>query len=725
MNQVLIYIQGMHCMSCAQSVEKALKAHPKVRDAKVLFAAGIARVEADGVLRKELVDLVRDLGFVAGGQPLDKGEEEKKGEREQALHQARVQVGVAWVLALPLWVLSMGGMGEAKGIGALQGVLSLALLIHSRGLFFRGCVGAWKSGGANMDTLISIGVSTAWVYSCYLWLAGETVFYFETAGMVLAVVLLGRYWEKKMRGKTQGAIHALMELSPKQVRVIRGEGEQLLPTEALLVGDRVRVGPGERLPADGEVVAGDSWVEESLVTGESLPVRKKRGEKVIGGTLNGSGELVCRVEQLGEESFLGKVVLLVEKIQQTAAPIQRYADEVARWFVPGVMALALVTFFIWVSFGAPLSFALQALVSILVIACPCALGLATPAAVVMGAGMAAKQGVLVKSAEALELLAGAHWFVFDKTGTLTEGKPRLVASLEKGLSKDEALHIAASLENPSEHPFASAFLKEAALREVAVAPIEDFEALPGKGVRGELEGKRFLLGRLSLFSHVDPIFLQKAKEWGRVGYSSVALGGKEGVQALFALADVPRKGADSLVQQLQKQGKQVVILSGDGSAVVEEVARGLGISLAYGDLLPEQKAHRVLQLQEEGKRVVMVGDGINDAPALVQADVGIALGGGVDVALDAAQVILPGEEVDGVWRAEQIACYTMKKVKQNLFWAFAYNCLSLPLAAGVLYPFTGWLLHPMVAGAAMGLSSLSVMLNAWSMRKKELFSQTS
>ena len=592
----------------------------------------------------------------------------------------------------------------------------------------------------NMFTLIALGVGAAYVYSLVATVApgifppsfrenGDVAVYFEAAAVIVVLVLLGQVLELRARSRTSSAIRALLNLTPPVAHRLSGDIETDVRLEDVGVGDLLRVRPGERVPVDGIVVDGSTSVDESMVTGEPIPVEKISAAPVTGGTVNGTGTFVMRAERVGNDTLLARIVRLVGEAQRSRAPIQRLADVVAGWFVPAVVIVAAATFALWSTIGPEPRFAhaLVNAVAVLIIACPCALGLATPMSIMVGTGRGAELGVLLRDAEALEILERVSTLVVDKTGTLTEGKPRLVTvEAGSGIGSDELLHLAASLESVSEHPLASAIVAGARERNVPMARVERFESVTGKGVRGIVDGRRVSVGNLP---HVEgestsrpegPHHLERADALRKEGQTVVFVAVDDRIAGLLGIADPIKSTTKDAIDALHKDGVQVVMLTGDNRATADVVARALSIDRVEADVLPDRKAEVVRDLQRAGRRVAMAGDGINDAPALAQADVGIAMGTGTDIAMESAGVTLVKGDLRGIVRARRLSRATMRNIRQNLFFAFVYNVLGVPIAAGVLYPVAGILLSPVLASAAMTFSSVSVIANAIRLRRVPL-----
>ena len=596
-----------------------------------------------------------------------------------------------------------------------------------------------KSRNLNMFTLIAMGTGVAWIYSVIGTLLpdlfpaalresdGSVPVYFEAAAVITVLVLLGQVMELKAREQTSGAIKALLNLAPKRARRIgAGGNDEEVPLEAVVAGDRLRVRPGESVPVDGEVVEGRSSLDESMVTGESMPTTKEAGAKVIGGTMNQSGSFIMRAEKVGRETMLAQIVRMVADAQRSRAPIQRLADQVSGWFVPLVIGIAIVAFLAWSIWGPEprFTFGLIAAVSVLIIACPCALGLATPMSIMVGVGRGAQVGVLIKNAEALERFERIDTLVVDKTGTLTEGKPRVVAvRTAPGVAENDLLRLAASLERASQHPLGAAIVQAAKERDLRLADVQDFDAPAGKGVTGVVEGHRLIIGNLRILQEAGVDIGTLATDADRLRQEGttvifVAVDGK--TAGLIAVADPIKSTTPGAVAALKEAGIRIVMLTGDNATTAKAVAAKLGITEVEAEVLPEDKSKVVQRLRAEGRMVAMAGDGVNDAPALAAAEVGVAMGTGTDVAMESAGVTLVKGDLNGIVRARRLSAATMANIRQNLFFAFIYNAAGIPVAAGLLYPFFGVLLSPIVAAAAMALSSVSVIGNALRLRRVAL-----
>ncbi len=652
---------------------------------------------------------------------------------------------IGLVLSIPVVALEMGGhlanlhmLLGGNLSNRLQFVFATPVVLWAGWPFF---VRGWRSilnRNLNMFTLIALGTGVAWVYSVVATLApnlfpaafrgpeGTVAVYFEAAAVITVLVLLGQVLELRAREQTSGAIRALLDLAPKIAHRIKNGDEEAIALDQVVVGDRLRVRPGEKIPVDGELIEGRSAVDESLVTGESMPVTKQPGTKLIGGTLNQTGTFVMRAERIGRDTVLARIVQMVAAAQRSRAPIQRLADQVSGWFVPAVILVALIAFAAWSIWGPEprFAFGLVAAVSVLIIACPCALGLATPMSIMVGVGRGAQAGVLIKNAEALERMEKVDTLVVDKTGTLTEGKPKVVAVVPaETLDETEVLRLAASLERASEHPLARAIVDAAAERKIAFAAVVGFDAPAGKGVVGTVEGRRLALGNARFLAElkISTAALEgEAERLRRDGATAVFLAMDGKVSGILAIADPVKSTTPAALQALTQEGMRVVMLTGDNRTTAQAVARRLGITEVEAEVLPDQKSAVVEKLRREGRVVAMAGDGVNDAPALAAADVGIAMGTGTDVAIESAGVTLLKGDLTGIVRARRLSAATMRNIRQNLFFAFIYNAAGVPIAAGALYPVSGILLSPVIAAAAMALSSVSVVGNALRLRSVRL-----
>jgi Cu+-exporting ATPase len=650
---------------------------------------------------------------------------------------------VAAALSIPLLGMAMGGhslvMLSPRTMAWLQLALATPVVLWGGWPFFQRGWASLKNRSLNMFTLIALGTGVAYLYSVVAAVMpgifptsfrgpdGGVPLYFEAASVIVALVLLGQVLELRARSQTSSAIRALLDLAPKQARLVREDGAEAdIPLDMVVPGNRLRVRPGEKVPVDGVVLEGRSNIDEAMITGEPVPVEKTPGDQVTGGTVNTTGGFVMRAERVGSDTLLAQIVRMVAEAQRSRAPIQKLADTVSGWFVPAVVLVAMVAFVAWSVFGPPpaMGFGLLNAVAVLIIACPCALGLATPMSIMVGTGRGAHAGVLVRNAEALELMEKVDTLVVDKTGTLTEGKPRLTAVMPVGdMAENELLRLVASLERASEHPLAAAIVKGAEDRGLSLAAVADFTSETGRGVVGTVEGRRLAVGNTALFASlgIDPGALpERADALRREGQGIMMIAVDGTAAGLVAVADPVKQNAREALAALRDDGIRVVMLTGDSRTTAKAVARQLGIDDVVAEVLPDQKASVIKGLQEEGRFVAMAGDGINDAPALAQAHIGIAMGTGADVAMESAAVTLVKGDLQGIVRARRLSRATMRNIRQNLFFAFVFNALAVPIAAGVLYPFTGLLLNPMIASAAMSLSSVTVVTNALRLRSTSL-----
>lgn len=669
-------------------------------------------------------------------------EEESNPELEDMTRRFWISV----VLTLPVVLLETGKMllpmEQYVSMSAntwIQFALATPVVLWGGFPFFQRAWASIKNISPNMFTLIAIGTGAAWVYSAVAVFApqifpssfrgemGEVDLYLEAAAVITTLVLLGQVLELRARSQTSTAIKQLLGLAPKTARLIDRDGnERDVPLETVMIGDLLRVRPGEKVPVDGVLTEGRSSVDESMVSGESIPVEKEAGINVVGGTVNGTGSFVMKAERVGSDTLLAQIVRMVSEAQRSRAPIQRLADLVSAYFVPAVIAVAIITFAVWMIVGPEPRFvyALATAIAVLIIACPCALGLATPMSIMVGTGRGATVGVLIKNAEALEILEKVNVLIVDKTGTLTEGKPKLVSVISKDIDEQEFLKLAASLERNSEHPLAESIVAGAEERKIDFLPVENFESVTGKGVIGDVGGKRIALGNRRLLEQltveIDPDLQAQADKLRSDGQTVMFVTVEDRLAGLVGVTDPIKESAPEAIELLHKAGVEIVMLTGDNPTTANAVANRLGIDKVQAEVLPEQKGEIVKQYQESGKIVAMAGDGVNDAPALAQAHVGIAMGTGTDVAMESAGVTLIKGDLRGIVRAKKLSRATMSNIRQNLFFAFIYNALGVPVAAGILYPFFGLLLSPIIASAAMTFSSVSVIMNALRLRRIDL-----
>jgi len=740
---VELSIRGMHCASCVQKIEKALLQTQGVTGAAVNLATEKARVDYEPSLLnlEEIKRAIEATGYeVAEPPPGEKTLDSEKLAREKEYRKLKLKFIAGLVLGILVFLGSMRHwfpwvpvfLGNFYVLWALATPIQFVIGWS----FYNGAWRALRHRSADMNTLIAVGTSAAYVYSVLatlwpqLFEAGgiKANVYFDTSALIIVFILLGRLLEARAKGQTSEAIKKLIGLQPKTARVIR-EGKEIdIPVEEVVVGDIVVVRPGERIPVDGIVREGRSAVDESMITGESIPVKKTPGSEVIGATINKSGSFKFEARKVGKDTTLAQIIRLIEEAQSSKAPIQRLADVIAAYFVPIVMSIAVITFVIWFILGPPpaLTLALLNFVAVLIIACPCALGLATPTAVLVGTGKGAENGILIKGGESLEIAHKVDTIVLDKTGTLSRGEPEVTdIILGEGFPEQEILSYAAAAEKNSEHPLADAILKRA--REKGIEPLEpdNFRVIEGQGVEATVKGRQIILGNARFLENrrIEILDLRReAEKLSDEGKTAVYIAVSGKVAAVLGIADTLKEGSFEAVKRLQKMGLHVVMVTGDNRKTAEAMARKVGIDDVFPEVLPKDKVDVIKKLQSEGRKVAMVGDGINDAPALAQADIGIALGSGTDVAIEASDITLIKGDLRAVASAIELSKKTIRIIKQNLFWAFFYNTAGIPVAAGVLYPFFGLLLNPILAAAAMAFSSVSVVSNSLRLRKIELAS---
>jgi P-type Cu+ transporter len=708
-------IAGMHCAACANRNERALRALAGVHEAAVNFALRNARVEFDPAVVSEraLHEAVIANGFQVLANALA---EENKARADKELRQARTRATAALLLSAPVMLLAMLEImlpWSWRGLNAsiwLQAVLSSIVILGLGWSFHQGMARLAVRGAANMDTLISLGALSALAYSVWGMIA-DLHLYFETGAVITALILLGRYFEARSRGQASAAIEKLLDLGVKTARVIRDGREQDVAIDDVAVGDVLLVKPGEKIPVDGRVIEGRSTLDEAMLTGESMPVTKAPGDDVFGATINITGALRIEATKVGQDTTLAQIVKLVSDAQSNKAPIQKLADRISGIFVPVVLVIALLTAAAWYFVTGDIYQSVLPAVAVLVIACPCSLGLATPTAIMVGTGLGARRGILIRNAEALERAETVGAVLFDKTGTLTEGKAKVVGVAAAG--ENDALRLAASIEQLSEHPLARAIVDEARGRNITLGSVSEFENVAGKGVRGKLDGATLLVGSPRLVREAGIAFgaddARTIDGWESQARTVVAVAQHGHLAGLIAIADTLKPDAKAAIGQLQARGIRTMLITGDNQKTVSMIAASLGIDRVFAEVLPQEKAEKVRHLQGEGTRVAFVGDGINDAPALAQADLGIAMGTGTDIAIEAGGIVLVKGSPLKVVEALTLSQLTFRTIRQNLFWAFFYNAAAIPLAA------LGWL-NPMIAAGAMAISSLSVVGNSLRIR---------
>lgn len=733
--KVLFDVKGIHCASCIGKIEESLLSVPGVVKASVNLASGRAYVEylPSAVSLSRISDAIRDVGYEVE-LPEEKGDTESgdKAHHDEYRKQTRKWI-VGAALTVPILIVSMpflfrfmlllpDAYNEWMQIAA--GLLALVIMTYTGGHFFVGAVRSLAHRSADMNTLIALGTGAAWIYSTVailfpeLFPEGAAEPFYDVVGVVITLVVLGQALELRAKGRTSEAIKKLMGLQAKTARVVRNGSEVDIPVEEVLVDDVVIVRPGEKIPVDGVVVEGSSFVEESMITGESMPVAKTSGDEVIGATINKTGSFRFRTTKVGKDTTLAQIVRMVQEAQSSKAPIARLADKVSAYFVPSVIIIAILTFAAWFNFGPSpeITFALVAAVTVLIIACPCALGLATPISLIVGIGKGAESGILIRSGEALQTAGSVQTIVLDKTGTITLGKPKVTDVIPApGFNEEEILKLAASVERGSEHPLGQAIIEEARARNLELSDSTAFEAVPGQGAKANIANHKVLLGNLKFMRdrEIDLGILQRqAETLAEQGKTAMYCAADGAIAGAIAVADVVKEDSISAIKAMKAMGLEVVMLTGDNKKTADAIARQVGIDRAIAEVLPEDKSRHIQLLQDGGEKVAMVGDGINDAPALAQADLGIAIGTGTDVAIEASDITLIKGSLKGVVQAIQISRATLRNIKQNLFGAFFYNSAGIPIAAGVLFPFFGILLSPIIAGAAMAFSSVTVVTNA-------------
>lgn len=738
-------IKGMTCSACSNAVDRSVKKLQGVKELNVNLLSNSMIIKYDENLLndEEIIKTVENTGYEVSLQDSKKVQKNDKKENiaQLEIEELKQRLIISLIFTIPLFYISMGHMlnwylpsfleGEKNAItfAFTQFLLSLPIVLINIKYYKVGFKTLFK-GSPNMDSLIAIGTGAAMVYGVFsiykIWLVlgnndlnmviqYSMDLYFESAAIILTLITLGKYLEARAKGKTSEAINKLIDLAPKIALILKDDKEIEIAVEDLKLKDIVIVKPGQSIPTDGIITYGNTSIDESMLTGESLPISKKVGDKVIGASINKYGSIKFEVTKVGENTVLSQIIKLVEEASSSKAPISKLADKISAIFVPTVILISIIATITWLFLGYSFEFALSIGIAILVISCPCALGLATPTAIMVGIGKGAQNGILIKNAEALETAHTIDTIVLDKTGTITEGKPQVTDIFTKNISEDDLLQIAFSMEKNSEHPLALAIIQEAQKRDIKVLNVVDFKALNGLGVEARIEEITIYIGNKKLLDSRNislDEFFKKSEDLANSGKTPIFIANHKEILGLIAIADTVKPTSKQAILEFEKIGLEVIMLTGDNVNTAKSIAKELNISNVIAEVLPQDKEKIIRELQEDGKKVVMIGDGINDAPALVRADVGIAIGAGTDVAIESANIVLVKSDLLDVVTAIHLSSATIKNIKQNLFWAFIYNIIGIPLAAGVFYTLLGWKLSPMFAGAAMSLSSVSVVLNA-------------
>ncbi len=720
MKKTILDVKGMHCASCSTVINRALDKTEGVTKANVNLTTHKATVEYDHnkIDTKGLINVIKNKGYEAS-------ESSNVMDHDHEHTSLRKNFYISLIFSIPVFILGMFFMKNPIPFqDYIMWVLATPVQFFIAGSMYKSAFNALKGKTANMDTLVVMGTSAAYFYSVFAVLTGLGYVYFEASAVLITIVIFGRMLEAKARGKTSEAIGKLIGLKPKTATVVRKGKEIKIKIDDVKVGDIIIVKPGEKIPVDGKIIEGNSSIDESMVTGESIPIEKKKNDLVIGATINKHGTFKFKATKVGANTTLAQIIKLVEDAQGNKAPIQRFADTVSMYFVPAVLAIAITTFIVWyVVVGSAFDFALIASVAVLVIACPCALGLATPTAIMVGTGKGANKGILIKGGEALETAHKIKSVVLDKTGTVTKGQPEVTDLVNVGkTTKKQLLTIAGSIEKGSEHSLAEAIVAKAKKEKIKFKKVKAFKAIPGKGISASIGTKKYRFGNAKLMKE-NKVNISKHRnviqKMENEGKTVMVLAENKRIIGLIGVMDTIKETSPLAVKELQKMKIKVYLITGDNERTAKAIAKQAGINHVFAEVLPKDKANYVKKLQKEGK-VAMVGDGINDAPALAQADIGIAMGSGTDVAMETGDIVLMKDDLADVVKSLRLSKMTMSKIRQNMFWALFYNTLGIPVAAGLLYPVTGWLLNPMLAGAAMGLSSVSVVSNSLLLKLKRL-----
>jgi P-type Cu+ transporter len=731
-DSIKLRVIGMDNPHCVHIVGSALNKLKGITDKKLLVTEKAEITFNSKIISKENIQqIIRDVGYE--NHDASTSEDTEKKERLKGIQGLKRRVLFSGILGLPLLYFAMAShvglpsVTEPLILSIIQFLLTTPIMLLGYQFFTRGFKAVIKTRTANMDTLIAIGTGAAYAYSVVATafiIAGDTLFglkniYYEVAGLLIFFILLGRYLEAVAKGRTSEAIKKLMGLQAKTAIVIRKGKEKEIPIEEVVVGDIIVVKPGQKIPVDGVVVKGDSSIDESMISGESIPVEKNKGSNVIGATINKTGSFTFKATKIGKETMLAQIIRFVEEAQASKAPIQKLADTISAYFVPVVVGIGIFAALFWYILGLGFLFSLTILIAVLIIACPCALGLATPTAVIMGTGKGAQHGILIKNAEALQLTGKVDTIVFDKTGTITKGEPEVTdIHALKGFTEKDVLRLSAIAEKKSEHPLGEAIMKKAKGGKMKIPDPTKFNSITGKGIEIKYQGKVVRLGNRSLMKSLDIAQIEKTLEsYESQGKTVMIVTVNKKIAGIIAVADTVKSDSKEAMTQLQELGIKTIMMTGDNKRTGAAIAEEVGITDVLAEVLPQDKAGEIKKLQEQGKNVAMVGDGINDAPALTQAHVGIAIGSGTDIAIESGDIVLVKNSLRDVVVAIDLSRYTMRKIKQNLFWAFFYNSLGIPVAAGILYPFTGFLLNPIIAGIAMAFSSVSVVSNSLLMKR--------
>lgn len=739
-------ISGMTCAACSSAVERVTRKLESVAESNVNLTTGILTITYDEnkLTPADIITKVERAGFGAELY-MEKNKEEKAEAQEhleEEVKKTKHRLIANIILSIPLLYICLGHMlpipmplpsfmdmhMHPMTFAVIQLVLTICVLFNGRKFYIVGFKSLFK-GNPNMDSLVALGTGSAFLYSFVMTIMiphDHTCvhnLYYESAAMVVTLVMVGKYMEGRSKNKTSEAIRKLMELAPDTAIVLRNGEQKEVPVEQVVRGEMILIKPGSRIPLDGVVMEGTTSVDESMLTGESIPVEKEVDDEVIGGSVNYQGAIVVKVTRVGADTTLAKIVKMMEDAQGKKAPISKLADTVAGYFVPVVMAIAIVAAIIWTLLGHDITFVLTIFVSVLVIACPCALGLATPTAIMVGTGLGANHGILIKSGEALEISHKVDAVVLDKTGTITEGKPAVMKVISHSISEEELLKIAASCELVSEHPLGQAIVNGAKEKGIELAKVVDFQSITGQGIEAVLEGKTYYIGNKKLCVEQKIDFTEYEAEAAQIankGQTPMFVGLEGKVIGIVSVADTLKETSVEAIRKIKELGIEVHMLTGDNKLTAEYIGKKVGVDHVIAEVLPNDKASVVENLQKQGKCVMMAGDGINDAPALVQANVGVAIGSGSDIALDSSDVVLMKSDLNDVYKAIKLSKATIRNIKQNLFWAFFYNACGLPIAAGVLYPINGMLLSPIIGGLAMSFSSVFVVSNALRLRTTKL-----